>query len=225
VTWQSVQRARRVVTVTVSVPMPRTGAGPAAAELPQRTPDTVGRAGCPPAGSLRPLRGATPPSRYGSPFMPASITYHGRRQQRHFVLRDANSHCAPSRRCRPNGRSAHAWCSPTPRDRSTWEIPLIVVVMTPTNHPGADWSPASPVTATPAVNGISSGFQHPAACRAASLSVRFLRSHPGWPGVRLELVDELISPVHRIFATGGRRAPSRSRPPTQPPRSTRSARR
>jgi hypothetical protein len=78
VTWQSAQRARRGVTVTVSAPDASDGAGPAAAERAQHTPDTAGRAGRPPAGFPRPLRAATPPSRHGSPITPASITYHDR---------------------------------------------------------------------------------------------------------------------------------------------------
>ena len=38
--------------------------------------------------------------------MPASIAYHSRRRQGHFVLQEANSHHAPSRRCRSGQRSA-----------------------------------------------------------------------------------------------------------------------
>lgn len=66
------------------------------------------RCGAPagPAASARPLRGATSPSRHGAPFMPASIAYTPDVDSGHFVLRDADSHRVPSRRCRP-GQGRH----------------------------------------------------------------------------------------------------------------------
>jgi hypothetical protein len=70
----------------------------------------------------------------------------------HFKLTE------PSRRCRPKP-AVGGWCSPTPRPLDM-EIYLIVVEMTPRTT-GTDWASASPVTATPAVNGIWSGAQTP----------------------------------------------------------------
>src|SRR5664279_5501302 len=103
-------------------------------------PDTAGRAGRPRAASARPLRGATPPSRQGSPFMPASIAYHGRRRQ--WPFRVAGGQLSPSAVTTLTTKPAVS-TRPTladPPDRSTCEVPVIVVVMTPTNHPGADWA-------------------------------------------------------------------------------------
>ena len=83
VTRQSAQRARRGVTVTVSAPMPRTVR---VRPLPngRSTPRHRGQGRSPASSISSATRGATPPSRHGSPFMPASIAYHSRRQQGPF---------------------------------------------------------------------------------------------------------------------------------------------
>ena len=83
----------------------------------------------------------------------------------HFVVQDANSVCPLSRRCRPKP-AVGGWCSPTPRPLDM-EISLIVVEMTPRST-GTDWASASPVTATPAVNGIWSGAPTPGWAAARS---------------------------------------------------------
>jgi hypothetical protein len=114
VTWQSAQRARRGVTVTVSAPMPRT-----VRVRPLRNERSAPRhrgQGRPPASRVSSahlgMRHHHPDIGLHScqPALPTTADVNNG----HFVLQDANSHWPPSRRCRPNGRSAHDWCSPTP---------------------------------------------------------------------------------------------------------------
>src|SRR5664279_1649464 len=138
--------------------------------------DTAGRAGRPPAGFPRPLRAATPPSRHRAPFMPASIAYHTGWQQRPF--RVAGSQLSPRAITTLPTKSA-VGTPPVfsdPGDRSTWEVPFFVVVVTPTNRHGTQRASASPVTVTPAVNGIRGGGQ-----QAPHRSLRASPTRSGWP--------------------------------------------
>ena len=122
-------------------------------------PDTAGRAGRPPAGFPRPRRAVTPPSQRRAPFMPASIAYHIRRRQGPFRVAGGQ---LSSPAVTPLPTKPEVGTRPRradPANRSTWEISLIVVVMTPTDHPGRTGPSASSVTVTPAVKGIWSGVQ------------------------------------------------------------------
>ena len=124
VTWQSAPRARRV-SWSQCRPRCRGRCGPGRCRMGAAHPDTAGRAGRPPAGFPQPLRPVTP-SQHWAPFMPASIAYHSRRQQRQF--RVAGRQLSP-----PAGTT-----SPTKpvvgtgpvfsgaRDCSTWEVPFFV---------------------------------------------------------------------------------------------------
>src|SRR5664279_1053747 len=73
----------------------------------------------------------------------------------HFVLQDGNSHRRHYVADPVSGR--HTTSVLRPRDRSTWEVPFLVAVMTPTNRHGTQRASASPVTVPPAVNGIRRG--------------------------------------------------------------------
>jgi len=91
--------------------------------------------------------------------MPASIAYHTGCQQRPF--RVAGSQLSPRAITTLPTKSA-VGTPPVfsdPGDRSTWEVPFFVVVVTPTNRHGTQRASASPVTVTPAVNGIQGGGQ------------------------------------------------------------------
>jgi len=91
--------------------------------------------------------------------MRASIAYHGRRRQ--WPFRVAGRQLSP-RAVRTLTTTPAVGTRPTfanPPNRSTSEVPLIVVVMTPTNHPGRTGASASSVMVAPAVDGIRSGFQ------------------------------------------------------------------
>ena len=97
--------------------------------------------------------------------MQASIAYHTGCQQRLFRVAGSqlSLHAVTTLPTRPAVGTQLVFSDP--RDRSMWEIALIVAVMTPTNHPRAHWPSASLVTVTPAVNGIRSGVQYqPVGC-------------------------------------------------------------
>ena len=166
VTWQSAQqRARRGGTVTMSGSDATDGAGSAAAERPQHTPT-------PRAGQVARqmdlfghLWGRHHRHDTGLHSCRPALATTAAVNCGHFVVQDANSVCPPSRRCRPKP-AVGGWCSPIPRPLGM-EISLIVVEMTPRTT-GTDWASASPVTATPPVNGIWSGAQTPGWAAARS---------------------------------------------------------
>ena len=81
--------------------------------------------------------------------------------QGRLVLQRANSHRAPSRRCRPDPLSASARRARAGPPRPTWVSRFVGAVVTPTNHHRAHPGSASPVTTTPATIGTHDGVQHP----------------------------------------------------------------
>src|SRR5664279_3554948 len=143
------------------------GAGSAAAERPQHTPTPRAGQGTRQKDLFGHLWGATPPYDTGLHSCRPALATTAAVNSGHFVVQDANSVCPPSRRCRPKP-AVGGWCSPTPRPLGM-EISLIVVEMTPRST-GTDWASASasPVTATPPVNGIWSGAQTPGWAAARS---------------------------------------------------------
>ena len=72
--------------------------------------------------------------------MPASIAYHTGCQQRPFrvAVSQLSLRAVTTLPTKPAVGTQLVFSDP--RDRSTWEIALIVVLMTPTNHPGAHWA-------------------------------------------------------------------------------------
>src|SRR5664279_5151337 len=195
------QRARRGGTVTMSGSDATDGAGSAAAERPQHTPTPRAGQAARQKDLFGHLWGRHHRHDTGLHSCRPALATTADVNSGHFVVQDANSVCPPSRRCRPKP-AVGGWCSPTPRPLDM-EISLIVVVMTPRST-GTDWASASPVTATPAVNGIWSGAQTPGWAAARS------RTHE--PG-------QTISSPHGSDGTDRSPPPIRSttgRGPTRP---------
>jgi len=67
--------------------------------------------------------------------MPASIAYHSRTSAEAISCCRRPTLTARRHEVDDQISGRHATDVVRPTDRSTWEIPLIVVVMTPTNHP------------------------------------------------------------------------------------------
>ena len=158
VTWQSAQRARRGVTVTVSAPTPRTV-------------------------RVRPVpNGRSTPRHRGQGMSPASRissarSGHGTTITAHVSIH-ASQHClshppeaeaswccnGPTLTARRHDVADQTRCrqapdDPGPTDRPTWVPRFVGAVVTPTNHHRAHPVSASPVTTAPAVIGTHDGVQ------------------------------------------------------------------